>query len=497
MTWERVRGRNSLRLVLVVSMLCACHVPASPSSSPSSGNTFLIASDIHFNPMSDASLVADLSAADPTQWETILARSKSTSFSQYGEDTNWWLLQSSLDQMRATLPHPAFILVTGDLIAHQFPQTYLKTTQDANRTNYRNFVLKTVEFLALEFRKRFPDTKILLTPGNNDEECGNYSIRAGGGFLHDTAELARKLARADNEFTGSWEALGSYDVPHPTLRGIRIISLNTIFLSARYHAAKFSEDCGLTDSTAATDLFTWLESRLNAAQQAHEKVWLMFHIPPGIDGYTSVVKYQGLSKKTAAPATEKMCASAVVPMWQPKWTSQFQTLLAKYEGTVIVSLAGHTHTDDFRLINASGAKPEFVLISPAISPVYRQNPAFRVVSFASDGSLSDTSVYYLTNLEFASSKTRGEWAKEYTFSQEWKLGRPNAAALATLYDQIKTKPEVRDDWVKLYNVSSAAAYLPANATPGFYCAIEELDPETYSNCYCATTGSHSAVVSKP
>ena len=354
-----------------------------------------------------------------------------------------------------------------------------------------------MEFLTLEFRKRFPDTKILLTPGNNDEECGNYSIRAGGGFLHDTADLVRKLAQAGDQFTRSWEALGSYDIPHPTIRGIRIISLNTVFFSDRYHAAKFSENCGLIDSTAATDLFTWLVSRLSAAQQAHEKVWLMFHIPPGIDAYSTIVKYQTLSKTSAASATEKLCASAIVPFWQPKWTTQFQTLLKKYEETVIVSLAGHTHTDDFRLINSSGAKPALVLISPAISPVYRQNPGFRVVTFANDGSLTDESVYYLTNLEFASSKTRGEWTKEYTFSQEWKLGRPNAASVATLYDQIKTKTDVRDDWLKLYNVSSAAAYLPANTTPGLYCAIEKTDPETYSNCYCATTVSHDAIVSKP
>ncbi len=110
------------------------------------------------------------------------------------------------------------------------------------------------------------------------------------------------------------------------------------------------------------------------------------------------------------------------------------------------------------------------MISPAISPVYRQNPAFRVVTFANDGSLSDASVYYLTNLEFASSKTRGEWGKEYTFSQEWKMGRPDAASLATLYEQIKTKPDVRDEWLKLYNVSSSAAYLPAHSAPGLYCA---------------------------
>ncbi len=231
MSRERVRGGNLVRLVLVLGVLCACHIRASAASASPSEKTFLLASDVHFNPMADASLVTDLSAANPTQWESILARSKTTSFSQYGEDTNWWLLQSSLDQMRTTLPHPAFILLTGDLIAHQFPQTYLKTTKDTNREDYRKFVLKTVEFLALEFRKRFPDTKILFTPGNNDENCGNYSVRADGTFLHDTADIVRKLAQGDDEFKGSWEALGSYDIPHPTIPGIRIISLNTVFFS--------------------------------------------------------------------------------------------------------------------------------------------------------------------------------------------------------------------------------------------------------------------------
>ncbi len=232
MTGEQAKSRNSISFVLILGMLCACHVPASRGINCRRKDL----PDCFRHPLQShggqPAWLPRLPASDPTQWETILARSKSTSFSQYGEDTNWWLLQSSLDQMRATLPHPAFILVTGDLIAHQFPQTYLKTTHDANRENYRKFVLKTVEFLALEFRRRFPDTRILLTPGNNDENCGNYSVRADGAFLHDTSDIVRKLAKADDEFKGSWEALGSYDVPHPTLPGIRIISLNTIFLSA-------------------------------------------------------------------------------------------------------------------------------------------------------------------------------------------------------------------------------------------------------------------------
>lgn len=477
-------GRTIVGLCSILIVLCTCHVSSAGAAASPSANTFLIVSDIHFNPMSDASLVGDLAAAAPTQWESILARSRNTSFSQYGEDTNWWLLRSSLDEMQTTLPHPGLIMVTGDLLAHEFPQTYLKTAHDTNQESYRKFVLKTVEFLALELHKRFPDTKILLTPGNNDEDCGDYSIEAGGSFLRDTADLARRLAHADDEFASSWETLGSYDIPHPTLRGVRIISFNSVFFSDKYHAAKFSEGCDRIDSTAATDLFTWLESRLSKAQQNHEKVWLMFHIPPGIDGYSTIRQYQTLLKSVAPPMTDKLCASAVVRMWAPTWTSQFESLLKKYEGTVMVGFAGHTHTDDFRLINSSGAKPAFVLINPPISPIYRQNPAFRVVSFANDGSLHDQTVYYLTNLEFAGSKTRGEWKKEYTFSQEWKMRQLDAASLAALYDNIKTEQGLRDEWLKLYNISSAGAYLPANSAPGLYCAIAGLDRETYSNCYC-------------
>ncbi len=51
--------------------------------------------------------------------------------------------------MRVTLPHPAFIMVPGDLLAHEFPQTYATVTHDNDREHYRAFVLKTLSFLAL------------------------------------------------------------------------------------------------------------------------------------------------------------------------------------------------------------------------------------------------------------------------------------------------------------------------------------------------------------
>lgn len=474
--------RVRLRLCGVFVLLCACHLFAQVQPSPT-GSTFLIATDIHFNPMADASLVSDLAAADSTQWERTLERSRVRSFSQYGEDTNWWLLQSSLDAMRATLPHPAFIMVNGDILAHRFPATFLKITHDSDREDYRRFVLKTVEFVMLEFRRRFPDAAIFLTPGNNDEDCGNFSIDADGTFLHDTADLVRELAHGNGELRGSWETLGSYDIPHPTLGGVRIISLNSIFLGDRYRAAKFSEGCAPVPSTAARDVLAWLESRLSSAQRAHEKVWLMFHVPPGIDSYSTVLKYQALAKGNAS-MTKQLCTSTVVPMWAPEWTARFDALLKKYNGTVIASFAGHTHNDDFRLVNSSDVGPTMVLISPAISPIYDQDPAFRVVTFDKDGSLIDESVYRITNLNNAGSQSPGEWKREYRFTQEWKLKPLNVLILASLYREIRSVPADRDEWLKLYNTSSTAVHMPPNSGLAAYCAIEALDPETYSSCYC-------------
>ncbi len=444
----------------------------------------LIASDVHFNPMADAALVADLVAAEPSQWETILQRSKVTAFSPYGEDTNWWLLRSALDAMVRAEPHPALVMFAGDLLAHGFPRRYQSITHDSEPEHYRAFVLKTVDFVALEFRKRFVAAKILLTPGNNDEDCGDYSIDANGEFLHDTAERARALAMEGEEFSSTWKLLGSYSLEHPTLHGLRILSLNTIFWSEKYRAASFSHGCATVNSTAASDLLTWLESRLAEAEQAHEKVWLMFHIPPGIDGWATTHSNQRTSAATGIP--DASCASSIVPMWVPEWTARFDSLLERYQNTVLASFAGHTHMDDFRVIG-SGANRQFVLIDPAVSPIYYQNPGFRIVDFRSDGTLADQATYFLTNLKQAGGNARGRWRREYTFSRRWKVRQLDGASLASIEDEIAGRNAARGLWLQLYLVSSSAAPIPAKDVRGLYCAIGALTPQAYGSCYCAAT----------
>ena len=473
-----LRRHIPLAILAVLALLSST---ARPLSAPAN-NRFLIVSDIHFNPFADPSLVADLASAPANRWEPILNRSHATSYSAYGEDTNWPLLHSALDAMRTAEPHPALVMVTGDLLAHGFPRAYAGAAHDSNQEHYRAFVLSTVTFIAWELRQRFPKTQIMLTPGNNDDECGDYQIEAGGPFLSDTAALAQGLARGrGNSFITDWKALGSYSVRPRNVRGVRIISVNSVFFSNKYQAVSFSAGCSPIDSTAAQSTFTWLEAALSQARQANEKVWIMFHIPPGIDGFSSMRQYLRLQ---AGGAASDSCSKAIVPMWKPEWTARFEGILNDYHSTVTATFAGHDHTDDFRVLRAGEPGEAFVLIDPPVSPIYGQNPAFRIVSFTGDGRLADQSTYYLTNLASAGGAVAGNWTREYDFDEEWKREALDSASLKSIYDRIRSDASVRARWLSLLNVSSSHDPVPAQGVENLDCAIEAFDPASYRYCYC-------------
>jgi hypothetical protein len=440
---------------------------------------FLWISDLHFDPMSDAALVSELAKAEASEWEAILERTSPTSFSQYGSDTNWWLLKSSLRQFPKTLRHPAFVMVTGDLLAHGFPQLFQAATHDDDQQHYRAFVLKTVEFLALELKSEFPHAKVFLTPGNNDNDCGDYSIQANGDFLRDTATTAQKLAQANDDFLSDWKALGSFNVPHPTVAKARLISINSVFLSQKYNPLSSSEGCKPVTATAGADLMAWLDKQLATAAQSQQKVWLMFHIPPGIDGYATAMKRRKLGN------AGDTCAASIVPIWGVQWTGQFDALLEKYRETVVASFAAHIHSDDFRLVGAAGGK-EFVLMNPAISPIYQQNPGFRIVNYNGDGRVLNHTTYDLTNLSQAGSKVKGKWRREYTYTREWKQKELSAASLSALYDKVVSDAQVRADWLKLYAVSGPALEGEKPIVRALYCAVAGLSVEGYRECYCVS-----------
>ena len=376
---------------------------------------FLMISDLHFDPMANPKLVNQLAAADPDRWQAILESSDTDGVSRYGKDSNWPLLRSALGQMKETLPAPVFVLLPGDFLAHNFRREFDAAAADRSDAGYRRFVQKTMQFLALQLAHAFPDTPILPALGNNDEICGDYRLQPDGPFLADMLPIVRALVGnlAPPGLDRNWMSHGNYSV---AVRGLRIVFPNTVFFSLHYQNA-----CGssaVPDPGQAT--LDWLETELAAAKQTQERIWLVYHIPPGVDGYATL--------------QHGSCPSAIVPMWSQSYAAPFDALLRRYADTVAASFAGHTHMDDFRLLGDDSGYYAFTLITPALSPIFGQNPAFRTVIYDPAGNVLDQTTYNLANLEAAAGggAVLPVWQAEYTFTKAWQLPRVDLASLARL-----------------------------------------------------------------
>ncbi len=455
----------------VVWLLAAFSLIAVPATqaAPAAGQ-LLVMSDIHFDPMADASLVDRLTGAEPAGWQAIFEGGGNRSPSRYGKDTNWPLLRSAIQHMKTTLPRPAFVLLPGDFLAHQFRNKFDAAAHDHSDAAYRQFVRRTMQFVALQFEQAFPATPILPVLGNNDEDCGDYQLQPNGPFLDDTLPILRALlgdAGREPGLAREWTSFGNAGV---TVHGVRVLLTNTIFFSRNY-----LNRCGSPGGAVPGQAtLAWLETELAAARRAHQPVWLVYHIPPGIDGY--------------ATWRQGSCPDKIIPMWDARYAQPFDDLLRRYDDTVVANFAGHTHMDDFRLIGDGGAYSGFALITPALSPIFGQNPAYRTAVFDQAGGILDQTTYGVTNLGEADAAMPPRWQIEYTFSQEWRLPRVDLASLEQLYTMITTRPADRARWHTLFAVSSPVYWTQnrggADEIRAFDCATGHVSTAGFRQCWC-------------
>jgi sphingomyelin phosphodiesterase acid-like 3 len=427
-----------------------------------SSSNLLVLSDLHFNPLIDPSQAKELAVADISKWPSILSQ-HSAALSRYGEDTNWALFHLVLHRATTLPDRPKLVLVTGDLFAHHLRQQYDRNVSDG--PEFAIFAQKFVFFLARELKAALPGVPVVIALGNNDGDCadGDYSIEPGGRFLHETLPaVADALGIPEGALEEGWNSLGSYDIPHPTLSRQRLIVLNSTFFSWRYQNA-----CGEKTDDPGARLLGWLEKRLSLAQGRNEKVWLVYHIPPGIDGYASTHQH--------APNGDR-----VITLWNTRYQAAFETVLQRYGATVQSQFAGHTHFDDFRLLGSPGAYSGFVLINPGISPNVRQNPALRVIDFRSDGILTDAKTWYLPLAE-----TNPKWKLAYQFRREWTTKAVDLSTLVKLYPKIRDTSKVRSQWEEVYSVWSATGkHMSAREFAATWCAEGNAHADDFRTCFC-------------
>jgi hypothetical protein len=248
----------------------------------------------------------------------------------------------------------------------------------------------------------------------------------------------------------------------------RVVSVNTVFLTPKYKNA-----CGTAGGAdPGTDTLNWLGQTLAAARAAGEKVWLVQHVPPGIDAYST---------------TQYLTCPNVAPMFAPQYQGVYFPLVQQYADIITASFSGHTHMDDFRLIG-SGANASYTLITPAISPIFDQNPGFRVVDLAADGQMRDYSTFYLTNLTTAGPANPAKWGREYDFRKAWGVKGVNLGAMQDVYRRIAAGGDAATQYFNFYSVSKPGGIgtvTPANQR-GYVCAAGAAETADFTACYCGT-----------
>ena len=449
---KRIAIRILILIALNLSWSPVAQVKAALSPAAPTGHALLL-SDIHFDPLADPAIVKQLIAAPASQWEAIFATSAQGGYAHSPNDANYPLLKSTLSAAAAQNPFD-FVIASGDYLRHDFQSAFVKA--GGSRSDFPAFANKTAVFV-VNTVQAIMGVPVYLALGNDDSPCVDYGLAPGSAFLTALADSLDVLAH-NPEAATDFRTAGFYELPHPALANEEILVLNSVLWSPRY------SNCGSNGNDPGEAEMQWLGWKLYEAKTLAKKVILVMHIPPGIDSYAS---------------SRSSNSKSVTQFWRDRCFTQFLELMQSYGDIVQIALAGHTHMDDFRVLSTSGSTPPVGFrITPAISPIFGNNPAFSVLDYSvSTGAVSDIATYYLNLVKGGDNP---QWALEYRFSTAYGYAL-TARNLEKLAAAIHDNLNVRQIFIGYY-AASAPLPITSNNWPFYLCTETQFTATDYSHC---------------
>jgi sphingomyelin phosphodiesterase acid-like 3 len=470
--------------IRILLALTVCLATASAQTKPIPETIpALLLSDIHLDPYADPAKVAKLSAAPAADWHAIFTSPASPTQAAdlatlrkacpvRGNDTTNQLFQSSLRAIHRDAAHARFVTISGDLLAHQFDCKYRALLPTATHADYLAFTEKTIRYIVTSLREAVPGIPIYVALGNNDSGCTDYALDpAHDEFLALTAKIVAEAQPEANraDVLRDFSVGGYYNVPLADVPHARLIVLDDLYASGKYVTCAAKPD----PAPAAAQL-AWLQTQLTAASVAHEHVWVMSHIPPGVDLYTNV------------------CGGANAVMFLG--SEKLAELLAANAGTVTLALFGHTHSDEMRLLQTSPNSLGVPLkIVASITPVNGNNPTFTVSRVdPATATLADYTVIMASSPVGGAATT---WAPEYTYSTTYHQPAFSSAALTTLITGFQADPSANTPASQAY----LRDYFPGDASsvikfvwPQYACSLNHDSSAAFAACACAPTAQTGA-----
>lgn len=316
----------------------------------------------------------------------------SSKFGVFGCDPPQALLDSAAAAAAAAAPEAEFVVFSGDFVRHGqnlMPDPY------ANVSSVIGEVASTLESHKPGLA---PAEFLSLGTLGNDDTPQNYqlnvtTLQARNPWLVNVASFLSKAGSMTETSSVQYSYGGYYE---QELGGLTILTINTIIYSDKH--VPISEPLPPDPFRQ----FEWLRGQLQKASRTGRPVWIVGHIPPGIEtfGYTE--------------------------LWHPVYVEAYLKLVQD-TGFIAAQLFGHVHADEFRILPGAPPAAGPVLLSGAISPVYGCQPSFRVVEYdQTSGRLLSYRVYYaeLTPGSTADLKWRFGYDAMATYKSFQRGGEP-------------------------------------------------------------------------
>jgi sphingomyelin phosphodiesterase acid-like 3 len=444
----------------------------------------LLLSDIHFEPFWDPAKAPRLAAAPSSEWNAILAAASSPNQQQRfaslqqscptrGTDTSPVLFESSLKAMRIHAAGAKFVALSGDLLSHAFQCEYHELFPHSPPGGYRTFVEKTVAYVTGELDGIFPGVPVYVALGNNDSDCGDYRLDAHSEFLRVTGkEVTRTLPASERDSVQeSFAAGGYYSVSLPApIENARLLVLNDIFMSSRYATC-----AGRADSSASDAQIAWLRQQLAEARNHKQKIWVMGHIPPGVDLYATMRKMTdicGGSKPVMFLSSEGLADA-----------------LAESGDVIELAIFGHTHMDEIKLLkdDRQSSTPEkgiAVKVVPSISPINKNNPSFTVAQIdPASAALTDYRVFAASNQTGVDAR----WKEEYDFARSYHKTAFSSSSVNKLVSDFAADPgaktEASQEYIRDFFAGNPSSLLSLAWQP-YVCTLSHHTAQGFMSCVC-------------
>jgi len=391
-----------LRIALALALVVWCSAPALAAP-------WLFVTDIHLDPN---------------------ARQRTPQLKP-GRDSNLALFDDALSEMRRVDPHPPVVVIGGDELSHNFHWSHAPAT---------------MAFIARRLNRAFPDAQFIITLGNEDSACGDYQVTAHSSFLRDVARAWEPLVNrhgAAPGFATTFPRDGFYVAKLP-IANVQAVSIDDVYWSPRYRA------CAPDDDPSASTL----AELKRALRSAHEH-WILLHIPPGIDAFSTAHLAHGL---------------VIVPFLDPGPREALEELIADPASRVTLVLAAHTHKLAYR-IAGTDARPVPMLLMPSISPIFGNAPGFLTANVAPDGELRDVESY---------ARDERGW-RELGGFRALGVDRFTGQALVDLNRRLDRDPLLRERFASLYEGGSVPE-IDARNWPMYRCAATAFTATDFRAC---------------